>query len=61
MATEIEAASLLTHKASELKNQGKNVTTIGAMANIKPQKFVLVWPMKLYRFMVAMVLPKTFP
>jgi hypothetical protein len=25
MATEIEAAVLLTHKASELKNQGKNV------------------------------------
>ena len=35
MATEIEAASLLTHKASELKNQGKNVTTIGAMAKYK--------------------------
>ena len=35
MATEIEAASLLTHKASELKNQAKNVTTIGAMAKYK--------------------------
>ena len=35
MATEIEAARLLTQKASELKNQGKNVTTIGAMAKYK--------------------------
>ena len=35
MATEIEAATLLTQKASELKNQGKNVTTIGAMAKYK--------------------------
>lgn len=35
MATEIEAARLLTQKASEMKNQGKNVTTIGAMAKYK--------------------------
>ena len=34
MATEIEAAFLLTHKASELKNQGKNVTQAGAMAKL---------------------------
>ena len=34
MATEIEAAVLLTHKASELKNQGKNVTQAGAMAKL---------------------------
>ena len=33
MATEIEAASLLTRKASGLKKQ--NVTTIGAMAKYK--------------------------
>ena len=32
MATEIEAASLLTQKASELKNQNLNVTQQGAMA-----------------------------
>ncbi len=32
MATEIEAASLLTQKASELKNQKLNVTQQGAMA-----------------------------
>ena len=34
MATEIEAAFLLTHKACELKNQGKNVTQAGAMAKL---------------------------
>ena len=34
MATEIEAAVLLTEKASELKNQGKKVTQIGAMAKL---------------------------
>ena len=34
MATEIEAAVLLTHKDSELKNQGKNVTQAGAMAKL---------------------------
>ena len=34
MATEIEAAVLLTHKASELKNKGKNVTQAGAMAKL---------------------------
>ena len=34
MATEIEAASLLTHQAGEDKNQGKNVTQIGAMAKL---------------------------
>ena len=34
MATEIEAASLMTHKAGEDKNQGKNVTQIGAMAKL---------------------------
>ena len=34
MATEIEAARLLTKKASDLKNQGKNVTSQGAMAKL---------------------------
>ena len=34
MATEIEAASLLTQQAGEDKNQGKNVTQIGAMAKL---------------------------
>jgi alkylation response protein AidB-like acyl-CoA dehydrogenase len=34
MATEIEAAVLLTEKASELKNQGKSVTQQGAMAKL---------------------------
>jgi alkylation response protein AidB-like acyl-CoA dehydrogenase len=34
MATEIEAASLMTHKAGEDKNHGKNVTQIGAMAKL---------------------------
>ena len=34
MATEIEAAVLLTEKASELKNQGKKVTQQGAMAKL---------------------------
>ena len=34
MATEIEAAVLLTEKASELKNHGKNVTQQGAMAKL---------------------------
>ena len=34
MATEIEAASLLTHQAGKDKNQGKNVTQIGAMAKL---------------------------
>lgn len=35
MATEIEAATLLTQKAAEMKNLGKNVTTVGAMAKYK--------------------------
>ena len=34
MATEIEAAKLLTKKASDLKNQGKKVTSQGAMAKL---------------------------
>lgn len=34
MATEIEAASLMTHQAGKDKNQGKNVTQIGAMAKL---------------------------
>jgi alkylation response protein AidB-like acyl-CoA dehydrogenase len=34
MATEIEAASLMTHQAGEDKNHGKNVTQIGAMAKL---------------------------
>ena len=34
MATEIEAASLLTLKASEMKNRGEAVTQAGAMAKL---------------------------
>ncbi len=34
MVTEIEAASLLTQKASEMKNQNLNVTKAGAMAKL---------------------------
>jgi alkylation response protein AidB-like acyl-CoA dehydrogenase len=34
MATEIEAATLLTQKASEMKNQNLNVTQQGAMAKL---------------------------
>lgn len=34
MATEIEAAKLLTKKASDMKNKGKNVTSQGAMAKL---------------------------
>ena len=34
MATEIEAARLLTFQAGDDKNQGKNVTQIGAMAKL---------------------------
>ena len=34
MATEIEAASLMTHQAGDDKNHGKNVTQIGAMAKL---------------------------
>ena len=34
MATDIQAATLLTHKAGEDKNNGKNVTQIGAMAKL---------------------------
>jgi len=34
MATEIEAAELLLHKAAYLKNQGKRMTKIGAMAKM---------------------------
>ena len=34
MATEIEAASLLTQKASEMKNKNLNVTKAGAMAKL---------------------------
>ncbi len=34
MATEIEAASLLTQKASEIKNRGEEVTQAGAMAKL---------------------------
>ena len=34
MITEIEAASLLTQKASEMKNQNLNVTQAGAMAKL---------------------------
>tara|TARA_Y100000748_G_C15453608_1_gene471949 strand:- start:459 stop:1379 length:921 start_codon:yes stop_codon:yes gene_type:complete len=34
MATEIEAAKLLIKNASDLKNQGKNVTSQGAMAKL---------------------------
>ena len=53
MATEIEAAVLLTQKASELKNQGKNVTQEGAMAKLFSSKFVLKWLMRAFRFMVG--------
>jgi len=34
MATEIEASELLLHKAASLKNNGKKVTTLGAMAKM---------------------------
>ena len=34
MATEIEAATLLTQKAAEMKNQSLNVTKQGAMAKL---------------------------
>ena len=34
MATEIEASELLLHKAAFLKNNDKNVTTLGAMAKM---------------------------
>ncbi|HLT51367.1 MAG TPA: acyl-CoA dehydrogenase family protein [Arenibacter sp.] len=34
MATEIEAAELLLHKAAFLKNEGRNVTKLGAMAKM---------------------------
>ena len=34
MATEIEASELLLHKAASDKNQGKNITKIGAMAKM---------------------------
>ena len=34
MATEIEAAELLLHKSAFLKNNGKKVTTLGAMAKM---------------------------
>ena len=34
MATEIEASELLLHKAASLKNQGKRITKIGAMAKM---------------------------
>ena len=34
MATEIEAASLLTMKASDMKNRGESVTQAGAMAKL---------------------------
>ena len=34
MATEIEAATLLTQKAAEMKNQSLNVTQQGAMAKL---------------------------
>jgi alkylation response protein AidB-like acyl-CoA dehydrogenase len=34
MATEIEASELLLHKAASLKNQGKRMTKIGAMAKM---------------------------
>ena len=34
MATEIEASNLLIHKAASMKNNGKKVTTMGAMAKM---------------------------
>ncbi|MCK0191300.1 acyl-CoA dehydrogenase family protein [Arenibacter sp. F20364] len=34
MATEIEASELLLHKAAFLKNEGRNVTKLGAMAKM---------------------------
>jgi len=34
MATEIEASELLLHKAAHLRNQGRPMTTIGAMAKM---------------------------
>lgn len=34
MATEIEAAELMLHKAAFLKNEGRNVTQLGAMAKM---------------------------
>jgi alkylation response protein AidB-like acyl-CoA dehydrogenase len=34
MATKVEAAKLLTYRAAELKNQGKSVTSEGAMAKL---------------------------
>ena len=42
MATKINAAELLTRKASELKNAGKNVTKISAMAKYYASE-VAVW------------------
>ena len=34
MATDLEAAELLTFKAADLKNRGERVTTAGAMAKL---------------------------
>jgi alkylation response protein AidB-like acyl-CoA dehydrogenase len=54
MVTEIEAASLLTQKASEMKNQNLNVTQAGAMAKLFALRHVLKLQMKLFKYMEVM-------
>ena len=52
MVTEIEAASLLTQKASEMKNQNLNVTQSGAMAKLFASETCVKVANELYKFTV---------
>ena len=62
MVTEIEAASLLTQKASEMKNQNLNVTQAGAMAKLfASETCVKVANESSSKFMVVMEFTKDFP
>ena len=58
MVTEIEAASLLTQKASEMKNQNLSVTQSGAMAKLFASETCVKLLMRLYKSMVVMDLQR---
>ncbi len=61
MATEIEAAELLTFKACALKNAKKKVTREGAMAKMYASEIAVKVCNERYRFLAVTVLPRTFP
>ena len=61
MATEIEAASLMTHQAGEDKNQGKMLHKLVLWQNYLLLRYVSKLPiMRLSKSMVVTVLSKIF-